>query len=314
MVSEAQFRGRDLISLYDYTPEEIMYILEFASELKQKQKKGEPHAVLKGKTLAMVFQKSSTRTRVSFEVGMYQLGGHALFLTNRDLQLGRGETIADTGKVFSRYVDGIMIRTFDHDEVIALAEASDVPVINGLTDLLHPCQALADLMTIKEHKGRLKGLKLAYVGDGNNVAHSLLYAGAKVGMDVTVCCPRDYEPREDIAVKAAAAAQKTGAAIKVTNDPSAGVTDADIVYTDVWTSMGQEDEQAWRHERFKGFQVNSSLMRRAAPDAVVMHCLPAHRGEEITGDVIDGPHSVVFDQAENRLHVQKAVMALLMAD
>lgn len=314
MVGEKQFRGRDLISLYDYSPEEIMFILDYGSELKQKQKNGEPHEVLKGKILAMVFQKSSTRTRVSFEVGMYQLGGHALFLTNRDLQLGRGETIADTGRVFSRYVDGIMIRTFDHGEVEALAKASDVPVINGLTDLLHPCQALADLMTIKEHKDRLKGLKLAYVGDGNNVAHSLIYAGARVGMDVTVCCPLDYEPREDITAKAAAAARETGAVIEVTHDPSAGVTGADIIYTDVWTSMGQEDEQAWRYERFKGFQVNASLVSRAAPDAVVMHCLPAHRGEEITDEVIDGPHSVVFDQAENRLHVQKAVMALLMAD
>jgi len=314
MTLEKQFRGRDLLSLYDYTPEEILFILEFAEKLKEQQKNGISHPLLKGKTLGMIFQKSSTRTRVSFEVGMYQLGGYALFLSSKDLQLGRGETIADTGRVFSRYLDGIMIRTFDHREVEELAEAAVIPVINGLTDLLHPCQALADLMTVREYKGGLAGLKLVYMGDGNNVAHSLMFAGAKTGMHVTVCCPPGYEPDKGITEKACGVAEMTGARLEITNDPAAAVAGADIVYTDVWASMGQEDEAEERARVFLPYQVNSDLMGGAKPDAIVMHCLPAHRGEEITDEVMDGGQSVVFDQAENRLHVQKAVMALLMGD
>jgi ornithine carbamoyltransferase len=314
MVLAEDFRGRDFLSLYNYTPEEIYYILDFARELKSQQKNGIPHPLLRDKILGMIFQKSSTRTRISFEVGISQLGGRALFLSSRDLQLGRGETIGDTGRVFSRYLDGIMIRTFKHQEVIELAEAADIPVINGLTDFLHPCQALADLMTIWEYKGRLRGIKLAYVGDGNNVAHSLMIAGAKTGMHVTIGCPPGYEPKNEIDEMAGEEAVLTGARIKIVNDPIAAVENADVIYTDVWTSMGQEEEAEERSRIFGSYQVNSSLVKQAHPGAVVMHCLPAHRGEEITGEVIDGSQSVVFDQAENRLHAQKAVMALLMAD
>lgn len=313
MVDKKGFKGRDFLTLHDYSPAEIQYVLDYAAELKKEQKAGIPHPLLKGKALGMIFQKSSTRTRLSFEVGIAQLGGYGLFLSSRDLQLGRGETISDTGKVFSRYLDGIMIRTFDHSEVEELAEAADIPVINGLTDLLHPCQAMADVMTILEHKGTLRGLKLVFVGDGNNVAHSLAFAGAKTGMDVTICCPPGYEPDIDVMVRAQKDAPETGARLEVVHDISA-VAGADVIYTDVWTSMGQEDEQQTRLDKFKPYQVNSDMVRLAAPDVIVMHCLPAHRGEEITGDVIDGPHSVVFDEAENRLHVQKAIMALLMAD
>jgi len=313
MVDKKGFKGRDFLTLHDYSPAEIQYVLDYAAELKKEQKAGIPHPLLKGKALGMIFQKSSTRTRLSFEVGIAQLGGYGLFLSSRDLQLGRGETISDTGKVFSRYLDGIMIRTFDHSEVEELAEAADIPVINGLTDLLHPCQAMADVMTILEHKGTLRGLKLVFVGDGNNVAHSLAFAGAKTGMDVTICCPPGYEPDIDVMVRAQKDALETGARLEVVHDISA-VAGADVIYTDVWTSMGQEDEQQTRLDKFKPYQVNSDMVRLAAPDVIVMHCLPAHRGEEITGDVIDGPHSVVFDEAENRLHVQKAIMALLMTD
>jgi len=311
VVEKEDFKGRDFLTLHDYTPAEIAYLLSFAQQLKQEQKAGVPHPLLKGKGLGMIFQKSSTRTRISFEVGIAQLGGFGLFLSSRDIQLGRGETIWDTGKVLSRYLDGIMIRTFDHSEVEELAQAADVPVINGLTDLLHPCQALADLMTILEHKGRLEGLKLVFVGDGNNVAHSLAFAGAKTGMHVTICCPPGYEPDNDVMTRARRDAIETGAQIEVTND-TAAVEGADIIYTDVWASMGQEDEQELRKEKFKSYQVNSDLVKMAAPDVIIMHCLPAHRGEEISAEVIDGPHSVVFDEAENRLHAQKAVMALLM--
>lgn len=311
MVDKKDFKGRDFLTLHDYTPAEIAYLLDFAQELKAEQKAGASRPLLKGKGLGMIFQKSSTRTRISFEVGISQLGGFGLFLSSRDIQLGRGETVSDTGKVLSRYLDGIMIRTFDHSEVEELAEAADIPVINGLTDLLHPCQALADLMTIREHKGTLAGLKLAFVGDGNNVAHSLAFAGAKTGMDVTVCCPVGYEPDIEVMAMAGKDAGETGARLEVSND-IASVTGADIIYTDVWASMGQEDEQAQRVERFKAYQVNSDLVRMADPDVLIMHCLPAHRGEEITAEVIDGPNSVIFDEAENRLHAQKAIMALLM--
>jgi len=305
-------RGRDFISIHDYTPEEIAYILEVGAILKKEQKQGIPHPHLAGKTLGMIFQKSSTRTRVAFEVGMYQLGGHALFLSPRDIQLGRGETIKDTAQVLSRMLDGIMIRTFEHEEVLELAKWADIPVINGLTDLLHPTQVIGDLMTIKEHKGQLKGLKLAFVGDGNNVAHSLLFGGAKVGMDVVIASPPGFEPNPQILSLAQQDAQTTGAKLWVVNDPAEAVSDADIVYTDVWASMGQEDQAEEKEKQFLQYQVNQKLLSLAKKDAIVLHCLPAKRGKEITDEVMDGPQSVVFDEAENRLHAHKAIMALLM--
>lgn len=307
------FQGRDFLSLYDYTPEEINYLLEVAIDLKYKQQNGIPHPYLAGKTLGMIFQKNSTRTRVSFEVGMYQLGGMALFLSANDLQIGRGEPIKDTARVLSRYLDGIMIRTYSHDEVLELAKYADIPVINGLTDLLHPCQALADLMTIKEYKGQLAGLKMAYIGDGNNMAHSLMYAGAKMGMHVAVASPTGYTPDETVTEQATAVAAETGGSISITGDINEAAKDADVIYTDVWASMGQEEEAAKRRKAFAGYQVNRELLQLAKHDVIVLHCLPAHRGEEITDEVIEGPHSAVFDEAENRLHAQKAIMALLMA-
>ncbi|TYO94443.1 ornithine carbamoyltransferase [Desulfallas thermosapovorans] len=306
------FKGRDLLSLHDFTPQQIAFMLDYAAELKQMQKQGEPHALLQGQTLGMIFQKSSTRTRVSFEVGMYQLGGHALFLSSNDIQLGRGESIADTGRVLGRYVDGIMIRTFAQSDVEELAEYAPVPVINGLTDLLHPCQILADLLTIKEHKGRLAGLKLAYVGDGNNICHSLLYGCAKTGLNISVASPEGYLPREEIVAAARQDARETGASITITTNPEEAVTGADVLVTDVWASMGQESEQQARVKVFAPYQINARLAALAAPDYIFLHCLPAHRGEEVAAEIIDGPHAVVFDEAENRLHAQKAVMALLM--
>jgi len=261
----------------------------------------------------MIFTKPSTRTRVSFEVAMWQLGGYGLFLSAQELQLRRGETIADTARVLSRYVDGIMIRTFDHRDVEDLARYGTVPVINGLTDLLHPCQVLADYFTVYEKKGRTKGLKMVYVGDGNNVAHSLMFGGAKVGMNVTVACPPGYEPLSHIVELAREDARATGATIEVTHDPVDAVRGADVIYTDVWASMGQEAEHEKKAQALAGFQVNEALVKAAGKeDVMVMHCLPAHRGEEITDEVMDGPHSVVFDEAENRLHVQKAILVLLM--
>ena len=261
----------------------------------------------------MIFEKSSTRTRVSFEVGMHQLGGHALFLSREDIQLGRGETVPDTAKALSRYVDGIMIRAYEHDAVQELADNSDVPVINALTDDHHPCQALADLMTLYEVKGSLEGKKLAYVGDGNNVVHSLVLACAKTGVDCSIAVPEGYEPKKEIIELAKEYAKSTGAHIEVTHDPQAAVAGADAVYTDVWTSMGWEDEQEVRLKDFAPYQVNSDLMSHADEEAIFLHCLPAKRGEEVTGEVIDGPQSFVFQEAENRLHVQKAVMVALMA-
>jgi ornithine carbamoyltransferase len=305
-------KGRDFISIHDFTPAEIAYILEVGAILKEEQKQGIPHPHLAGKTLGMIFQKSSTRTRVAFEVGMYQLGGHALFLSPRDIQLGRGETIQDTAQVLSRMLDGIMIRTFDHEEVLELAKWADIPVINGLTDLLHPTQVIGDMITIKEHKGRLQGLKLAFIGDGNNVAHSLLFGGAKVGMEVVIATPPGFEPDSRIVSLAQEDAQATGAKLWVVNDPAEAVRDADIVYTDVWASMGQEDQAAEKEQQFNKYQVNQSLMSLAKRDAIVMHCLPAKRGKEITDEVMDGPQSVVFDEAENRLHAHKAIMAVTM--
>ncbi len=310
----SKLRNKDLLALYALTKEEIMEILRVAADLKAKQKQGIPHPILAGKTLAMIFTKSSTRTRVSFEVAMQQLGGYPLFLSGQELQLGRGETIADTAKVLSRYVNGIMIRTFAHSDVEQLAEHASIPIINGLTDLNHPCQILADFQTILEHKGKLEGLKLAYVGDGNNVAHSLLNGCAKVGMHISVATPKGYEPDPEIMKIALRDAKLSGARVELTDDPVKAVTDADVVYTDVWASMGQEAEHAERVRIFEAYQVNQELVKVAKPDYLFLHCLPAHRGEEVTAEVIDGPNSVVFDEAENRLHAQKAVLALLMGN
>lgn len=305
-------KGRDFISIHDFTGEEIELILETGAQLKKENKSGISHHHLEGKTLGMIFQKASTRTRVAFEVGMYQLGGHALFLSPRDIQLGRGESVQDTAQVLARMLDGIMIRTFDHEEVMELAKWADIPIINGLTDLLHPTQIIGDMMTIKEHKGILRGLKCVFVGDGNNVSHSLLFGGAKVGMDVVVACPTGFEPDTDILSMARQDAQQTGAKLSVMTDPQEAVRDADIIYTDVWASMGQEEQAEEKEAQFLRYQVNQQLMNLAKKDAIVLHCLPAKRGKEITDEIMDGPQSVVFDEAENRLHAHKAIMALVM--
>lgn len=302
----------DFISLHDCTPEQISGLLELAIKLKKEQKAGIPHPLLKGKTLGMIFTKSSTRTRVSFEVGMTQLGGYPLFLSSNDLQLGRGEPIYDTAKVLERYLDGIMIRTFSHQDVLDLAKYADIPVINALTDLLHPCQVLADLQTIYEKKGALKGLKLAYIGDGNNMANSLLYGCGKIGLDCAVATPAGYEPDAEVVENAKGDFAASGASMLLTQDPAEAIKDADIVYTDTWVSMGMEAEKAERVKLFMPYQVNGALFAKAKDDAIFMHCLPAYRGYEVTEDVIDGAHSVIFDEAENRLHAQKAVMATLM--
>ncbi len=307
-----QMKGKDVISIHDLSLEEVRQILDTACVLKMKNLVGAAFQPLKGKTLGMIFQKSSTRTRISFEVAMWQLGGYALFLSSADLQLKRGETISDTARVLSRYLDALVIRTHTHQDVIDLAVNSTIPVINGLTDLLHPCQALADLFTIEEKKGSLAGLHLVYVGDGNNMAHSLMYAGAKVGMNVTICCPPGYLPDLKVTRLAEADAAATGTLIEINHDPARAVKKADIIYTDVWASMGQEEEHAERVKIFAPYQVNSALLGNAKDDALVMHCLPAHRGEEITDEVIDDRRSIVFDQAENRLHVQKAILALVI--
>ncbi|WP_144462373.1 ornithine carbamoyltransferase [Siminovitchia fortis] len=312
--TSVSLKGKHFLTLADFTKDEIMQIILDAIKLKDMQKKGETHHYLKGKTLAMIFEKLSTRTRVSFEVGMFQLGGHALFLGKDDLQMGRGETVEDTAKVLSRFVDGIMIRAYSHESVEQLANNSSVPVINGLTDDYHPCQVLADLMTLYEAKGSLEGKKLAYVGDGNNMAHSLMIGCAKLGVNCSIAAPKGYEPKQAIVKKAQEFANETGAVIEVTNDPKAAANGADAVYTDVWTSMGWEAEQKERLKAFTDFQVNSGLMAEADRKAVFLHCLPAHRGEEVSSDVIDGPQSLVFEEAENRLHVQKALMVALMAD
>lgn len=311
---QKKFKQGHLLRLQDYSKEDIHQVLELALELKEMQKSNIAHDFLKGKTLAMIFTKSSTRTRVSFEVGIKQLGGHGLFLNSDDIQLGRGETIEDTAKVLSRYVDGIMIRTYDQQDVVDLAEHGSIPIINGLTDLYHPCQILADLLTIYEVKGQLTGLKLAYIGDGNNVSHSLLIGCSKVGMDISVGCPSGYEPNEDILAMAIENSRASSCHVSVTNSPIEAIKDADIVYTDVWASMGQEDESSVREVAFASFQINSQLFTHANPDAIFLHCLPASRGKEVTADIIDSPNSVVFDEAENRLHVQKAIMALLMGE
>ncbi|MCL7748192.1 ornithine carbamoyltransferase [Halalkalibacter alkaliphilus] len=311
-IDNKTFYGRDFLTLLDYTPNEIDTLLK--SALTIKQNKAEYEDALKGKSLGMIFENASTRTRVSFEVGMTQLGGHALFLSPRDMQIGRGEPVKDTANVLSRYVDAIMIRTNSHELVEELAEHASVPVINALTDGYHPCQAMADLLTIYEYKNELKGLKLAYVGDGNNVAHSLLAAGAKVGMDVSIATPKGYEVNQEIFEKAKEAAEKTGATLVQTNDPKEAVKDADVIYTDVWASMGYEQEQEERLKQFSEYQVNSELASLAKDDFIFLHCLPAHRGEEVAADIIDGKQSAVYDQAENRLHAQKAILLALISN
>ncbi|WP_036582082.1 ornithine carbamoyltransferase [Paenibacillus darwinianus] len=305
-------KGRDFLALADFKPEEVRYLIDLAVELKRKQKAGDTYQPLKGKTLGMIFEKSSTRTRVSFEVGMYQLGGHALFLSKNDLQLGRGETVWDTAQTMSRYLDGIMIRTYAHRTVIELARGATIPVINGLTDYAHPCQALADYQTVLEHKGRLEGLKIAYIGDGNNMVHSLMVGAAKLGLHMSVASPEGYEPDEDLTRQAKDMGTETGSTIQVVRDPREAIEGADIVYTDVWASMGFEAEQKEREIAFKNYQVNEELVKYAKADYVFLHCLPAHRGEEVSAEVIDGSHSIVFDEAENRLHAQKAIMAAIM--
>jgi ornithine carbamoyltransferase len=305
-------KGKSLASLYDLTREEIEQILKTAELLKLQHLRGQEHPLLKGKTLAMIFEKPSTRTRISFEVGMWQLGGYALYLSASDLQLGRGETIADTAQVLSRYIDGIMARVFAHQTILDLVKYSRVPVVNGLSDFSHPCQGLADLFTIYEKKGRLSGLKLAYVGDGNNVAHSLLFGCSKMGMDIILGCPEDYEPHPEVVFKAKEEAKRNGCKVKVTNDPKEAVKDVDIVYTDVWASMGKEKEHEERLKVFKPYQVNGQLIKEAKEDYIFMHCLPARRGEEVTDEVADSRNSVIFDQAENRMHTQKALLALIM--
>lgn len=298
---------KHLLKMSDLTAKEITGILNLADQLKYDCKHGIPHTYLQGKTLGMIFQKASTRTRVSFEVGMYQLGGSALFLSSHDLQIGRGEPIEDTARVLSRYLDGIMIRTYKQQEVEDLARFGSVPVINGLTDYAHPCQVLADLMTVREHKGALEGLKFCYVGDGNNMANSLIAGCLTMGMKVSIACPKGFEPAHDVLE----AAKKHGDMFHLTHNIYEAADEADVVYTDVWASMGQESEAITRRKAFKGYQVNDDLLKVAAHDVMVLHCLPAHRGEEITAEVID-EHGEIYDQAENRLHAQKAVLVTLM--
>ncbi|WP_442915533.1 ornithine carbamoyltransferase [Mangrovibacillus sp. Mu-81] len=302
--NQISLKGRDLLTWLDYTTEEVHELLSMAEHLK----KNPVSKKLEGKTLGMIFEKSSTRTRVSFEAGMLQMGGHAIYLNSRDIQLGRGESIADTAKVLSSYVDAIMIRTFEHEKVAQLAEHASVPVINGLCDTYHPCQALADVLTIYELKGKLAGLKVVYIGDGNNVAHSFMILCAKLGMDVVVSCPKGYEPEQGIIDATVELAQLSGGSFTLSYDPVEAAAGADIVYTDVWASMGQEEETSDRLQVFEPYQVNEVLLSHASDDVKFLHCLPAHRGEEVTAEVIDGGKSAVFQQAENRLHVQKAIL------
>jgi ornithine carbamoyltransferase len=305
-------KGKNLISIADLSIEEIYQIFDVSKSLKEKLYTGEPHRYLEGKTLGMIFTKRSTRTRVSFETGIYQLGGIGMYFGPNDLQLGTSESISDTAKVLGRYLDGIMIRTFDHQDVVELGKYAGIPVINGLTDLLHPCQVLTDLFTVLEKKRVLKGLKLAYIGDGNNMAHSLLNGCSKVGMNIAIASPSGYKPNKEIIETAKKFAKYMGSKIEITDDPVAAVKNADIVYTDVWASMGQEQEAQERKKKFAKYQVNPKLVKNAKDDYIFMHCLPAHRGEEVVNEVADSPNSVIFDEAENRLHVQKAIMALVM--
>ena len=302
-------KGRSFTRVADWSRDELESVLDFADDLKQRQSRREEHHLLPGRTLAMIFQKPSTRTRVSFEVGMTQLGGHALYLAAGDLQLGRGETLKDTATVLSRYVDGIMIRTFDQDDVEELARHASIPVINGLTDISHPCQALADVMTIRERLGRLEGVRVAYLGDGNNVCASLMVACAKLGAPFVAASPEGYE----VWPEAVELAREAGGEVELTTDPRAAAEGADVLYTDVWTSMGQEEERERRLRDLDGFGIDAELVGLASDDAIVLHCLPAHYGEEITEDVLYGPRSAVWDEAENRLHAQKALLALVIS-
>ncbi len=305
-------KGRHFLKLQDFTKEELIQILDAADFIKMRTKLGIREEILGGKTLAMIFEKSSTRTRVSFEVGMAQLGGNALHLSARDIQIGRGETVPDTTRTLARYVDGIMIRTYGQEIVEEMARFSTVPVINALTDEHHPCQVMADLQTMREKFHRLEGLKLAYVGDAANVANSLLEGCSILGIDISLACPKGYQPTDEMIAQAYKNAEKSGAKVVITESIEEAVKDADALYTDIWVSMGKEEESKKRFEDLKDYQINKEVLAMAKRDAIVMHCLPAHRGEEITDDVLEGPQSVVFDEAENRLHAQKAIMALLM--
>ncbi|MDP2038389.1 MAG: ornithine carbamoyltransferase [Ignavibacteria bacterium] len=305
-------RGKSLIEIHHLSLEEIYQIFDLSASLKQDRLIGRKHNVLEGKKLGMIFSKPSTRTRVSFEVGIYELGGTGLYFNQNDLQLKKSESVSDTAKVLSRYLDGIMIRTFDHQDVIDLGKHGSIPVINGLTDLHHPCQVLCDLFTVLEKRRTLRGLKLAYIGDGNNMAHSLLHGCSKVGMDIAIASPSGYMPADFVVKESQENAKYMGSKIEILEDPIAAVKDADIIYTDVWASMGQEKEAADRKKKFMKYQVNPELVKNAKEDYLFMHCLPAHRGDEVVDEVCDSPNSVIFDEAENRLHVQKAIMALVM--
>lgn len=305
-------KSRSLIEIQHLSHEEIWQIFDLSRSLKMKRLTGEPHKLLEGKKLGMIFSKPSTRTRVSFEVGIYELGGTGLYFNQSDLQLKKSENIHDTAKVLSRYLDGVMIRTFDHQDVIDLAKYGSIPVINGLTDLHHPCQVLADLFTILEKKNTLKGLKLAYLGDGNNMAHSLLQGCSMTGMNIAIASPSGYKPLKEVVNEAKKSAKYFGSKVEILDNPAEAVKNADIIYTDVWASMGQESEASERKKIFMKYQVNPALVKKAKDDYLFMHCLPAHRGDEVVDEVADSPNSVIFDEAENRLHVQKAIMALLM--
>lgn len=303
-------KGRHLLTLYDFTKEELNQFLKAGEELKLKSKMGERTPILSGKKLGMIFEKPSTRTRVSFEVAMYELGGHAIYLSSNELQLRRGETIADTARVLSRYLDGIMARVYSHKDLVELAKHSTIPVINGLSDMFHPCQVLGDLLTIKEKKGKLEEIKLTYIGDGNNVCHSLMIGGVKMGLKVIVSTPKEYQPDPEV-IKMAKEGEKYGGELHLIEDPIEAVKDSDVIYTDVWVSMGQEDSEI-KKKRLQPYQVNKELVKHAKEDYIFMHCLPAHRGEEVVNEVIDSANSVVFDQAENRLHIQKGILSLLL--
>jgi len=304
-------KGRDLLSLYDFTKEEIEEFLKTGETLKIKSKIGENSPVLAGKKLGLIFEKPSTRTRVSFEVAMYELGGHAIYLSSNELQLKRGETIADTARVLSRYLDGIMARVFFHKDIVELAKFADIPVINGLSDMFHPCQVLGDLLTIKEKKGRLDGIKLTYLGDGNNVCHSLMLGGVKMGMQIIVSTPKEYSPNKEVLNWIKEDEKKYKGEVLLIENPVEAVKGSDVVYTDVWVSMGQEDSET-KKKRLLPYQINEKLVKNAKKDFIFMHCLPAHRGEEVVDEVIDGENSAVFDQAENRLHIQKGILSLLL--
>ena len=305
---------RHLLTIFDLSTKEIESLLIRAGELKAIQKQGIECRPLKGKTLGLLFEKQSTRTRLSFEVAALQLGGHSIYLSPHQIQMGRGEELRDTARVFSRYLDGVVIRTFEHKMIEEVADNSSIPVINGLTDIHHPCQIISDMLTILEKKERISGIRLAYIGDGNNVAHSLIEGAAVMGMHIRIASPKGYEPDNRITEMARQKAQETGAAIEIMEDPFEAVDNADVVYTDVWTSMGQEEEEGKRKSVFKKYRINRELMNKAKGDAIILHCLPAHRGEEITDEMMESPQSVVFDQAENRLHMQKALLEMLMGN